>query len=99
MRGGCPAGCLPFDPGWGGSHNRTALHPLRESCCLPTSEQTNRKIHEAVDRVERELKQVIAYLNDEVVPTARQESSRALRTAADQLTKLADYMDQVTRQP
>jgi hypothetical protein len=70
-----------------------------ESCCLPTSEDTNRKIHEAVDRVERELKQVIKYLNDEVVPTVRDESSKALRTAADQLTKLADYMDQAKRQP
>lgn len=66
---------------------------------MPTSEDTNRKIHEAVEHVERELKQVIGYLNDEVVPTVRQESSKALRTAADQLARLADYMDQVTRKP
>ena len=66
---------------------------------MPTSEDTNRKIHEAVESVERELKQVIGYLNDEVVPTVRQESSKALRTAADQLTRLADYMEQVTRKP
>jgi F0F1-type ATP synthase membrane subunit b/b' len=64
---------------------------------LPTSEETNRKIHEAVERVERELKQVITYLNDEVVPTVRKESSGALRTAAEQLTRLADYMDQAKR--
>lgn len=65
---------------------------------MPTSEDTNRKIHEAVDRVEREVKQVITYLNDEVVPTVRQESSRALRTASEQLAKLADYMDEAKRQ-
>jgi len=64
---------------------------------LPTSDETNRKIHEAVERVERELKQVIVYLNDEVVPTVRQESSRALRTASEQLSKLADYMDEAKR--
>jgi hypothetical protein len=72
---------------------------VQESCRLPTSEETNRKIHEAVERVERELKQLIVYVNDEVVPTVREESTRALRTAADQLTKLADYMDQATRKP
>ncbi len=95
---GLSQGCLRFDLGWRGSHNRAALHPHRECGCLPTSEETNRKIHEAVDRVERELKQVITYLNDEVVPTVRVESSRALRTAADQLAKLADFMDEAKRQ-
>lgn len=64
---------------------------------MPTSEETNRKIHQAVERVERELKQVIVYLNDEVVPTVRKESSSALRIASDQLSKLADYMDEAKR--
>lgn len=50
-----------------------------------------------MSRVERELKQVINYLNDDVVPTVRQDSSRALRNAAEQLTKLADYMDESKR--
>ena len=47
--------------------------------------------------MERELKQVITYLNDEVMPTVRTESTKALRIAADRLTKLADYMDQSRR--
>jgi hypothetical protein len=64
---------------------------------LSPSETTNRKIHEAVDRVERELKQLIGYLNDEVVPTVRVESTRALRIASDRLAKLADYMEQAKR--
>ena len=44
-------------------------------------------------RIEEELKKVIAYLNDEVVPQVRQNSSGALRTAAEQLTRLADHLD------
>ena len=60
-------------------------------------EDFGRKVDEtltkAVPRVEDELKKVIAYLNDEVVPGVRQNSSKALRVAADQLTKLAEHMD------
>jgi hypothetical protein len=44
--------------------------------------------------LEDESEKVIAYLNDEVVPAIRQGSSRALRTAADKLSKLAEYMEQ-----
>ncbi len=62
-----------------------------------TSHPANDAIHDAVERVERELKSVIKYLNDEVVPKARTESSRGLRVAAQQLTKLADYMDEHKR--
>ena len=64
---------------------------------MSPSETTNRKIHEAVDRVERELQQLVGYINDEVVPTVRVESTRALRVAADRLAKLADYMEQAKR--
>ncbi len=63
---------------------------------MSAGDTTNRRIHEAVDRVERELDQVIRYLNDEVVPAVRVESTRALRIAADRLARLADYMDQAT---
>ena len=44
-------------------------------------------------RVEEEVKKVIAYLNDEVVPQVRQNSSQALRVAADQLSRLAERLD------
>lgn len=49
--------------------------------------------NEAKPRVEEELKRVIAYLNDEVVPEVRQSSSKALRIAAEKLTRLAERMD------
>ena len=47
----------------------------------------------AIPRVEEELKKVISYLNDEVVPHIRQNSSQGLRAAAEQLRKLADHLD------
>ena len=60
-------------------------------------EHFGRKIDEtlnkAVPRAEDELKKVIAFLNDEVVPKVRENSSKGLRIAADQLTKLAEHLD------
>lgn len=44
-------------------------------------------------RVEEEVKPVITYLNNEVVPEVRQHSSKALRVAAEQLTRLAEHID------
>ncbi|HEX5235604.1 MAG TPA: hypothetical protein VFW25_09765 [Silvibacterium sp.] len=51
------------------------------------------KFNQAMPRVEEEVKKVIAYLNDEVVPGVRENSSRALKAAADQLAKLAERID------
>jgi len=48
---------------------------------------------EAAQKVEREGERVIAYLNNEVVPAIRNHSSKALRSAAEQLSRLAEYMD------
>jgi len=60
-------------------------------------ENFGRKIDEtvgkAVPRIEEELKKIITYLNDEVVPTVRDNSSKGLRVAADQLTRLAEHLD------
>lgn len=49
--------------------------------------------NEAKPRVEEELKRVITYLNGEVVPEVRQSSSKALKIAAEKLTKLAERID------
>lgn len=51
------------------------------------------KFNQAKPRVEEELKRVIDYLNDEVVPSVRENSSKALKVAADQLAKLAERID------
>jgi hypothetical protein len=45
-------------------------------------------------RIDDEVKRVITYLNDQVVPQVRQNSSSALRAAAEQLARLADHLDQ-----
>lgn len=52
--------------------------------------------NQAAPRVEEELKKVIAYLNDEVVPGIRDNSSKAIRLAAEQLSRLAERIDRHT---
>src|SRR5690242_12935399 len=59
-----------------------------------TTARVNKTVGETTERVEKEALEFIKYLNDEVVPAVRQHSSGALRTAADKLEKLANYMDQ-----
>jgi hypothetical protein len=53
-----------------------------------------RRIEEAVELIEMELRHTIAYVNDAVVPQVRKESISALRTAADTLRSLADRFEQ-----
>lgn len=55
--------------------------------------KVEQKFNQTMPRVEEEVKKVIAYLNDEVVPGVRENSSRALKAAADQLAKLAERLD------
>jgi hypothetical protein len=45
------------------------------------------------DRLEEDVKRVITYLNERVVPEVRQNSSMALRLAAEQLARLADHLE------
>lgn len=67
----------------------------------PRFENLGRKLDEnlgdAAGRFEKESERMITYLNDEVVPAIRQGSTRALRTAAEQLTRLAEFMDRNRR--
>ena len=49
------------------------------------------------DRIEDDVKRVITYLNDKVVPEVRDHSSKALRIAADQLARLADHLEHTRR--
>jgi hypothetical protein len=52
-----------------------------------------RQLHEAAKHVEEDVRRVVTYINDEVVPEIRQNGSQALRTAAAELQKLAQRMD------
>ncbi len=51
------------------------------------------RLHEAAATVEDELRRVITYINDEVVPEMRQNSAAALRAAAAEMERLAQRMD------
>jgi hypothetical protein len=53
----------------------------------------DQEVGEAARKVEQESERVITYLNNEVVPAIRNHSTKALRVAAEQLHKLAEYMD------
>jgi hypothetical protein len=73
----------------------------QKRCCMAersTFENFGRKVDaqfgKVGPRVEDEVKRVITYLNDQVVPQVRQNSSSALRMAAEQLGRLADYLDE-----
>lgn len=56
--------------------------------------RVSQKVSEAAERLEKESAELIDYLNREVVPAVREQSSKALRVAAQRLQELADYMDQ-----
>jgi hypothetical protein len=57
------------------------------------SARINRSVAEVATTVEKEAADLIAYLNNEVVPAVRQHSTKALRIAAEKLAHLADYME------
>ncbi|HUK88674.1 MAG TPA: hypothetical protein VLT85_13485 [Terriglobales bacterium] len=47
--------------------------------------------------LKRDFAQLIQYLNDQVVPEVRTHSTGALRQAAKEMTKLADYLEKSHR--
>ncbi len=58
------------------------------------SARVNKTVGDTTERVEQEAAEFIKYLNDEVVPAVRAHSTKALRTAAEKLHELANYMEQ-----
>ena len=52
-----------------------------------------RRIEEAVELIEMELRHAVAYVNDAVVPQVRRESISAMRKLSETLKNLADRMD------
>lgn len=52
-----------------------------------------RTLQEAGARIEDDLKRLVTYLNDEVVPDVRRHGSEALRAAAVELDRLAGQLD------
>jgi hypothetical protein len=58
-----------------------------------------RRIDEAIERIELELRHAAAYVNDAVIPQVRVESISALRTVADSLQKFADNLERPNKPP
>jgi len=58
------------------------------------SARFNKSVADAAASIEKETAELIQYLNAEVVPAVRQHSTKALRIAAEKMTRLADYMEQ-----
>lgn len=49
-------------------------------------------------RLDKEIQELIRWLNDEVVVAARGQSSRALRVASEKLARFADQLDDLKRE-
>ncbi|MGA8041554.1 MAG: hypothetical protein WCA37_02005 [Terracidiphilus sp.] len=60
----------------------------------PPGPGVGRRIEEAIELIEMELRHAVAYMNDAVVPQVRTESITAMRKLAESLQKLADRMEQ-----
>ena len=61
----------------------------------PLQEQLN----EAGQQIEQELKRVIRFIDEKVVPEVREQSSTALRDASQRLAKLAEHLDSSKSKP
>lgn len=59
----------------------------------PNQKPFDQRLHEAARRAEEEIHRLVTYLDNEVVPEVRRNSSTALRAAASRLQKLAESLD------
>ena len=57
------------------------------------SARVNKSVGEAAAFLEKETAELIKYVNDEVVPAVRQRSTKALRIAAEKMSRLADHLE------
>ncbi|HEY1986530.1 MAG TPA: hypothetical protein VGG85_14035 [Terracidiphilus sp.] len=65
--------------------------PARDTC--------GRRIDEAVELIEMELRHAVAYVNDAVIPQVRRESISAMRNLSDTLRNLADRFENSAHPP
>lgn len=55
------------------------------------------RLREASSQLEEELRRAVRFVDEEVVPEVRRGGSAALRTASEQLRKLAERLDDESR--
>ncbi len=65
----------------------------------PGAGGVGRRIEEAVELIEMELRHAIAYVNDAVIPEVRRESITAMRSLSDTLRNLADRVERSQSAP
>jgi hypothetical protein len=56
-----------------------------------------KQLRDAAAHLETDLKNVVKYINDEVVPEVKQSGTEAMRSAAVELRRLAAWMDDQAR--
>jgi hypothetical protein len=59
----------------------------------PGPSTVGRRIDEAIELIEMEVRHAAAYVNAAVIPQVRSESISALRTVADSLRQFADHLE------
>lgn len=57
------------------------------------------RVRDAAKTAEEDLKKLVTYINDEVMPDVRRNGSAALRYAAAELHKLAERVDEGNGKP
>lgn len=63
----------------------------------PGRQPWDSRVREAATHVENDLRRLVDYINDEVMPDVRRNGSSALRAAAGEFEKLARRMDESHR--
>jgi hypothetical protein len=76
--------------------NRTVEEAIRnvETKIHEAAPHLNEKVAEVTAKIEKDAQELIAYLNSEVVPAIRTQSTKALRVASEKLNALAAYIEQ-----
>lgn len=59
-----------------------------------TTARVSKTVSDAAEKLEKDSAELIEYLNREVVPAVRGQSTKALRIAAEKLHELANYLDE-----
>ena len=57
------------------------------------------RLRDVAKTAEEDVKRLVTYINDEVMPDVRRNGSVALRAAATELHKLAERMDDAKKPP
>ena len=63
----------------------------------PPGQGWEARLRDAAAHVETDVRKLIDYLNDEVMPDVRRNGSSALRSAGNELHRLAERMDESNR--